>query len=301
MPELPEVETIRRGLQSSLPGRRIVRVRVHREDSVAEPSARKFAAQLEGKEFVAARRRGKYLLFDLAPSGVLVVHLRMSGRLLLMRTPQPKGAVMKSRSRRAKNDEVVPLTTFERIRFELDRDVLVFDDMRVFGRAWYIPESQGETCISGIADLGPEPLEGLSPDELLEKFRKKKQAIKTTLLDQTIIAGIGNIYADEILHLSRVNPERAAQSLSLDEITCMVKQIQLVLHNAIIAGGSSIRDYTDSEGINGNYQSEAFVYGREGQACKHCQTPIVRVKLGGRSSHYCPACQALETKKRRAK
>ncbi len=337
MPELPEVETVRRGLQRRLPGKRIVRVQVHRTESVATPGPRQFALQLQGKEFVAVRRRGKYLLFDLAPAGLLVVHLRMSGRLLLLSTssetdhdrPQAirtKKTVSRSGSEishtefslvqgaygensnvgagkalagiASRKKRAQPLTPYERIRFELDEDLLVFDDMRVFGRAWYLPGDASEQQISGIAELGPEPLEGLCAQYLLDRFARKTQAIKTALLDQTIIAGIGNIYADEILHLSGVNPLRAARSLSRKEIERMVVQIVSVLQQAITAGGSSIRDYTDSDGVNGNYQTEAYVYGRKGAPCRQCQSLIERIKLGGRSSHFCPRCQpAKKTRK----
>jgi formamidopyrimidine-DNA glycosylase len=294
MPELPEVETVRRGLQRRLPGQRIVEVKVLRADSVAIPSVKRFTSELPGKEIAAVRRRGKYLLIDLKPAGLIVVHLRMSGRLLIVPGEKSTAATGKS----SKKKTVEPLSPYERIRFELDRDILVFDDMRVFGRAWYLAGNDAsEMDISGIAELGPEPLEGLTSAHLLERLANKTQSIKTALLDQTIVAGIGNIYADEILHLSNINPLRSAGSLSRKEIELMTEQIKAVLQQAIVLGGSSIRDYTNADGVNGNYQSEAFVYGRKGQNCRHCKAIIERIKLGGRSTHFCPKCQPQEKAK----
>lgn len=285
MPELPEVETVRRGLLRRLPGQRIVRVQVFRTESVAVPAARTFTAKLREQKFLDVRRRGKYLLLDL-DGGTLIVHLRMSGRLLIL----PRDDQRQS-TPRSKSDKEKMLTPYERIRFTLDKDLLIFDDMRVFGRAWFLPFGQSEEVISGIASLGPEPLEGLATDYLRGKFAKKTQPIKTALLDQTIVAGIGNIYADEILHLSGIDPRRLAGSLTLKELRRIADHSKQVLEQAIVAGGSSIRDYTDSDGVNGNYQAEAYVYGRKGQPCRQCKTSLERVKINGRSSHFCPCCQ----------
>ncbi|MBY0546265.1 MAG: bifunctional DNA-formamidopyrimidine glycosylase/DNA-(apurinic or apyrimidinic site) lyase [Candidatus Obscuribacterales bacterium] len=285
MPELPEVETVRRGLLRRLPGQRIVRVQVHRTESVAVPTARTFASKLKEQKFLDVRRRGKYLLLDL-DRGTLIVHLRMSGRLLILPQKQEDQDALQRKS-----DKGRMLTPYERIRFTLSRDLLIFDDMRVFGRAWFLPEGQSEDEISGIATLGPEPLEGLESDYLREKFAKKTQPIKTALLDQTIIAGIGNIYADEILHLSGIDPRRFASSLTIKELMRVADHSKQVLEQAIVAGGSSIRDYTNSDGVNGNYQAEAYVYGRKGQQCRQCKAAVERVKINGRSSHYCPRCQ----------
>lgn len=286
MPELPEVETVRRGLLRRLPGQRIVRVQVHRTESVAVPAARAFAAKLREQKFLDVRRRGKYLLLDL-DGGTLIVHLRMSGRLLILPREDKRQSAPRSKS----DKEEMLLTPYERIRFTLDKDLLIFDDMRVFGRAWLLPFGQSEEVISGIASLGPEPLEGLTTDYLRGKFAKKTQPIKTALLDQTIVAGIGNIYADEILHLSGIDPRRLAGSLTLKELRRIADHSKQVLEQAIIAGGSSIRDYTDSDGVNGNYQAEAYVYGRKGEPCRQCKTSLERVKINGRSSHFCPRCQ----------
>lgn len=276
MPELPEVETVRRGLLKHLPGREITRVKVWREDSIGSPDAGRFARSLTGKRFKNIDRRGKYLLFQLEPASGLVVHLRMSGRLLLI---PPKGKKP------------------EHLRIEMSLDngqSLLFDDMRVFGRIWYVPPSERfEEVVTSLAMLGPEPLESLKAEYLQESLRKKTQSIKAALLDQTIVAGIGNIYADESLHHAHINPNRPAQTLSLMELEDLVEAVRQVLSNAITLGGSTLRNYTDSSGTNGNYQHAAFVYGRYGQPCRNCQTPIMRVRLAGRSSHFCPKCQSM--------
>lgn len=288
MPELPEVETVRRGLLGHLPGRRIASVQVFRPQSIELPAPRTFAARLKNVEFRDVRRRGKYLLLDLS-AGMLVVHLRMSGKLLFVRSASEASA---SADKRTAGNTTF-LTPYERVRFNLvGESKLIFDDMRVFGRVWYLAEGKTEQEISGIADLGPEPLPSLCARYLSQKLANKSQAIKTALLDQTIVAGIGNIYADEILHLSGILPSRSAGSLTGREIAKVIENTTRVLEHAILAGGSTIRDYKNSEGVNGNYQGQAFVYGRKGSPCRQCKSPVERIKLGGRSSHYCPSCQS---------
>lgn len=274
MPELPEVETVRRGLERELVATQIVAVKVLRPASVAYPEPDKFTKELKGKTFKAVRRRGKYLLIDLEDGSGMVAHLRMSGRFLVL----------------SKREKEPPHT---RIRIELsDGRRLIFDDMRVFGRVWFVPKKMDyEQVVPTLAELGPEPLDGVDPKKLKEKLDRKSQPIKTALLDQTIIAGIGNIYADESLHRAGINPLRPAKDLKAKEIEKLCKEISLVLNNAIASGGSSLRNYTDASGVNGNYQNEALVYGRKGQECRTCAKPIARAKLAGRSTHYCPKCQ----------
>jgi formamidopyrimidine-DNA glycosylase len=274
MPELPEVETVRRGLLKKLPGKKVRAVQVLRPDSVGWPSPAQFAQRLKGHKFVDIDRRGKYIVFKLDRGAHMVAHLRMSGRLLI----GGKGKV---------REEHV------RVRMQLDSDEeLIFEDMRVFGRLWFVDAGEEvNEVVSGLADLGVEPLENLTPKYMQKAFANRTQPIKSALLDQTVIAGIGNIYADESLHLSKINPQKPAKLLTLPELTRLTKQIKLVLSRAIEMRGSSLRNYTDSSGVNGNYQNRAWVYGREGKPCNSCGTEIVRIKLAGRSSHYCPSCQ----------
>lgn len=274
MPELPEVETVRRGLQKQLAGATIKSVKVLRNDSVGYPSPEEFVRLLKGRCFESVNRRGKYLLIHLSDKTGMVAHLRMSGRLLVMKGTEKEPAHV-------------------RIRLNLgDGRKLVFDDTRVFGRLWCVPAGKTfEDVVPTLAQLGPEPLEGLDPRHLKEAFAGKTQCIKTALLDQSIIAGVGNIYADESLYRARIKPTRKAGDISTAELKKLSKEIAIVLNNAIELGGSTLRDYTDSSGVNGNYQHEALVYGRKDEECRSCKSRIQRIKLNGRSSHFCPRCQ----------
>jgi formamidopyrimidine-DNA glycosylase len=274
MPELPEVETVRRGLALTLPGRVIERVEVLRKESVACPKPAQFSRVLLGHSFLAVDRRGKYLLFRLSEGAGLACHLRMSGRLLLLSTPRAD-------------------SQFLRIRIVLNDGLeLRFEDMRVFGRLWYTSAAQSfDQIIPALAKLGPEPLDKLDGRLLVGLLRNKSQVIKSTLLDQNVVAGIGNIYADESLFKAGIHPKTKAGAITLPKAKRLAQSIQSVLHSAIEAGGSTVRDYTNSEGVNGNYQQRAYVYGRAGQLCRVCSMAIERIKIGGRSSHFCPGCQ----------
>lgn len=280
MPELPEVETVRRGLEKRLPGLRITRAQVLKPMSIGYPKPRKFEGGLAGKQFAAIQRRGKYLICALDGGDRLCVHLGMSGRLTLM-------------------DKHPPVNSHVRVRIFLSDDrELRFEDMRIFGRMWYLPAKDTfEEIIPGLASLGREPLENLDVEYLKQSLAKRKQNIKAVLLDQTVIAGLGNIYADETLFLSGVHPERPAQSLKTDELARLIDNAREVLQNAIGLGGSTLRNYVDSDGVNGNYQHTAYVYARKGEPCRTCASKIEMVRLAGRSSHYCPQCQPF--KKRR--
>jgi formamidopyrimidine-DNA glycosylase len=280
MPELPEVETVCRGLQLQLPGAIISEVDVLRDASIGYPSVDEFIEQLQNHRFESVARRGKYILINLDRGAGLACHLRMSGRLLVM-------------------DEKKPAGKFLRVRIGLKGGrELRFEDMRVFGRLWYVPA--GKTFIDVIptlGELGVEPLDEMSGAILVNLFANKKQAIKSALLDQRLIAGIGNIYADESLYQSGINPLRPAGSVKKAELDKLATEIQKVLKLAIKNRGSTLRDYTDSEGVNGNYQNKAGVYGRAGQACRTCKNPIERIKIGGRSSHFCLKCQPVKPMK----
>lgn len=278
MPELPEVETVRRGLEPRLRKRCVTKVEVLRPASIDYPSPAQFARNLRGRSFNTIDRRGKYLLFNLDNGAKLGAHLRMSGRLLVVSSDQQNVA----------REEHV------RVKMHLDDGkLLLFEDMRVFGRLWLIPANTPvEDVVPALQELGVEPLsDELNVAYLKGALARKSQAIKSALLDQTIIAGIGNIYADESLHLAGISPLRGAGNLTGRQLEALVVRIKEVLERAIEKRGSSLRNYTDSDGVNGNYQSAAYVYGRTGQECRQCGSTIVRVKLGGRSTHYCPRCQ----------
>jgi len=274
MPELPEVETVRRGLNKALKGEEIASVEVLRPLSVGYPDAKKFAKGLAGKAFADVDRRGKYLLINFKDGSGMAVHLRMSGRLLFLKEAKQKGK-------------------FLRVAFQLKSgNQLHFEDMRVFGRLWLKgPSKTYEEIIPTLGELGVEPLEGLTGSHLHKLFKNKKQPIKSALLDQRLIAGVGNIYADESLFRARIHPQTPAGNVTLAECTRLAEEIVGVLNQAIKLGGSSVRDYTDSEGVNGNYQHTANVYGRKGEPCRVCKKTIERIRIVGRSSHFCPSCQ----------
>jgi formamidopyrimidine-DNA glycosylase len=198
----------------------------------------------------------------------------MSGRLLIVKGSKEKGK-------------------FLRVAFELKSGKqLHFEDMRVFGRLWFkSPSESFEKVIPTLAELGVEPLEDLTGSHLHKLFKNKKQPVKSALLDQRLIAGVGNIYADESLFRARIHPQRSAGTVTLPECKRLSEEIIAVLNQAIKLGGSSVRDYVDSDGTNGNYQNTANVYGRKGEPCRVCKKPIERVRIVGRSSHFCPNCQ----------
>lgn len=273
MPELPEVETVRRGLLMDLPGVTVYNVEVLRPDSIGCPGWQEFCQAMAGHTFEGIGRRGKYLLFYLAGGAGLVAHLGMSGRLLIRHAPGPASHL--------------------RVRMLLSSGrELHFEDMRVFGRLWYVSPGQNwQDVVPALAELGAEPLDGLSAALLAQAFAGKSQPVKSALLDQRLVAGIGNIYADECLFRAGINPLRPAGDLRPGELDRLVSCIQQVLTEAINLGGTTLRDYTDSRGVNGNYQEESWVYGRAGEPCRWCGTPVTRVKLAGRSAHFCSRCQ----------
>lgn len=283
MPELPEVETVRLGLLSHLPGRRILKVEALRERTVGYPDLKTFCSKLTGHTFTQLERRGKYLLLGLDGQAVLCAHLGMSGRLLICPSKEKPGKHVRAL-----------------IKLDNGRD-LRFDDPRVFGHLWYIPKDKRPAdVITGLAQMGVEPFADLTADYLLDAYKTRKQAIKGMLLNQQVVAGIGNIYADESLFHAGINPLRSVRELKLAELEILTEKIKAVLNQAIELGGSTLRNYTNSDGVNGNYQQEAWVYGRYGKPCHKCGRSIDRVVIAGRSSHFCPSCQPLKpTRKKR--
>ncbi|WP_017659510.1 DNA-formamidopyrimidine glycosylase [Baaleninema simplex] len=291
MPELPEVETVRRGLNAATRRYTIAGVEVLLDRTVAAPKAiSDFASGLEGQAIAYWHRRGKYLLAQLGndpeldslqptPHGWLGVHLRMTGQLLWCR-----------------RDDALQRHT--RIRLfcqgegESDRE-LRFVDTRTFGRLWWVPpHTHPAAVVTALLSLGPEPFsEDCSTDYLAEILKNRRKPIKTALLDQTIVAGVGNIYADETLFLSRIHPTRLSCELSWQDLDRLRGNLVRVLENAIEAGGTTLRDFRTVEGTNGNYGGLAWVYDRAGEPCRDCDRPIERLKLSGRSSYFCPNCQ----------
>lgn len=280
MPELPEVEIVCRGLNQVSLDTDIRGGEVLLPRSVAYPdSVETFLEGLAGKQLARWRRRGKYLLAALVsagePAGHLGVHLRMTGQLLWMPHSEPISVHCRARL------------------FVGPRQDLRFVDQRTFGRLWWVPpEKAPEDVIPALAALGPEPLgDRFSAEYLYQKTRRRQRPIKNALLDQSLIAGIGNIYADEALFLSGIRPTTDCGRLGRKRLGQLHDAIRQVLTAGIAAGGTTFSDFRNVHGVNGNYGGIAQVYNREDEPCRVCETPIQRIKLAGRSAHYCPNCQ----------
>lgn len=274
MPELPEVETIRRELARELPGRRITEVRVAQGDIVMTPSSvRAFREGLRGHRITAVGRRAKYLLFDLSGPRVLQTQLRMTGRFTL--------------GEEAPDAEVYGHVAAE---FELDDGrTLSYDDVRRLGGFRLLPV---ETWRREEAGLGPEPLsEAFDRDTLVAALAGSRAPVKNALLDQGRIAGVGNIYASESLHGAALDPRRPAGELGAAEVGRLHGALRAVLSDALDAAGTTLRDYRAVDGRSGRYQERLRVYGREGEACPRCGDPVQRIVQAGRSTFFCPGCQ----------
>lgn len=286
MPELPEVEIVRRGLERLTLNQFIVGGDVLLDRTIAHPiSVNDFLAGLRGSAIAGWQRRGKYLLAQLirqssensqrSQGGWLGVHLRMTGQLLWLN-----------------QDEPLQKHTRVRLFFAENRE-LRFVDQRTFGQMWWIaPQENYQQVMKGLGRLGPEPF---SPEftatYFAEQLRPRRRAIKSALLDQVLVAGIGNIYADEALFRSGIAPITLCSELTLEQVERLHIAIQQVLQASLSVGGTTFSDFRDVQGINGNYGGEAWVYNRYGEPCRLCSTPIERLRLGGRSTHFCPQCQ----------
>jgi formamidopyrimidine-DNA glycosylase len=276
VPELPEVETVVRGLRANLPGRTIVGVRLGKTDFIDDPSA--LAELLPGLRIAGVERFGKFIHLKMDPRAVpanpasrlhLILHLGMSGRVALRRAGEP----------------VAPHT---HAFFELDDGrELRYTDPRRFGRILLLPESRIASFQLG---LGAEPLE-ISAVEFRRRLGRRRARIKALLLDQRVLCGLGNIYADESLWLARIHPARLAERLTPQHLTRLHEAIRQILRSAIRLRGSSISDFLDAEGNPGEYQRQHRVYHRQGQPCFRCGCTIRRMIVAGRSSHFCPRCQ----------
>jgi formamidopyrimidine-DNA glycosylase len=273
MPELPEVETVARGLQSALPGRRILSIRLGKTDFIEDPAA--LEAIVPGSRILAVRRYGKFLVLELEPSGgagaqlCMLVHLGMTGQLTARRADEP----------------AAPHT---HVFFALDDGwELRYTDIRRFGRVLVVPESKRE---SALGQLGLDPLE-VGEDEFRRRLAGRRARVKALLLDQRVLRGLGNIYTDESLWRARIHPMRLAAALKGKEAARLYRAIREVLTAAIRLRGSSISNYVDAAGLPGEYQRRHRVYQREGKKCFRCSATIRRAIVAGRSSYFCPRCQ----------
>lgn len=286
MPELPEVETVRRGLLPVMDGKIITAADIRRPD-LRWPFPERMADRLTGQTVLALRRRSKYILVDLSSGETLLIHLGMSGRILISQTgvTTTPGTFQHSHPAPAKHDHVVlDLSNGARI---------TFNDARRFGAMDLAPTVSVEAhrMLSG---LGPEPLgNGFDDPYLREALRGRNTPIKSALLDQRLIAGLGNIYVCEALFRAHISPRRPAGGLSAADVARLVPIIRDVLTDAIAAGGSSLRDFRQTDGELGYFQHSFDVYGREGEPCKSpgCSGTIDRLVQSGRSSFHCPLCQ----------
>ena len=276
MPELPEVETVRLGLDPHLTGRHIERVTPGDFPGVMNGLDIELASRLlSGRPFTGTRRRGKYLLFDLDESETIIIHLRMTGVLTLVK----------------RND---PPERFQRLSIELDNGTdLRFSDQRKFGR---VTLASADEIDALMKKLGPEPLSPEFTAEVLRGLVAKRTApIKSVLLDQHTIAGLGNIYVDEALFHAQIHPARIASTLSLAEINLLTEQIKQVLQVGLDHRGTSFSSFRDVYGEKGSNQDQLVVYGRgaSGFPCARCGAPLQRIIISGRGTSFCPECQRL--------
>ncbi len=271
MPELPEVETVVRTLRPALCGRTIVSVRTSGK-KLRRPWRPAWEKTLRRRRIVEVRRRGKWIILQLDRSGCLLIHLGMTGRLRVVQA-----------------SEATEPHTHAVFRLSPGRQELRFRDVRRFGCLDWVANDKLDAFFAE-SHLGPEPFE-LQTAAFYGSLTGTRRCLKAILLDQRFAAGVGNIYADESLFEARLHPERLGRDLAPTEAGRLRRAIVKVLNRAIEKNGSTIRDYVDGNGESGGYQKEFRVYDRTGQPCCRCRTPIARIRLAGRSTHYCPKCQ----------
>ena len=269
MPELPEVETVARILSPLLVGKKILLITALREKNIENPFS-DFSSGLVGKTFESVGRRAKFLIFKMREGGYILSHLRMEGRYFY-------------------EQEGTPSRKHDILYYHLDNGFrLAYCDTRKFGRIAYYPDEA--SLKNALAKLGPEPFD-FSPADFFKTLSAIKKPIKEAIMDQTVIAGVGNIYADESLYRAKINPLTKACLLSENGCTSLLKSIQVILKEAIELGGSTIKSYHPKEGVSGNMQTQLLAYGKDGSSCPHCGTKFKRITLNGRGTTYCPLCQ----------
>jgi formamidopyrimidine-DNA glycosylase len=272
MPELPEVETIRRTLVWHVAGRTIETVAIGWPGAIVGWRDKGFSDIVQGQMIEDIERRGKYLLIRLSENWTMIAHMRMTGRLFYY----PKAE---------------PVEKHTHVVFRLNQGELHFNDVRKFGRIMVVPTGE-QMLLPALARLGPEPLEsGFTPEVMHQRLQGNKRPIKAALLAQDVVAGLGNIYTDEALFLARLNPMRPAQSLTEKEVEVLHGAIIMVLQAGIEAQGTSFRDYRDANGEKGAFQEALQVYGRANEPCQACGRPLAKSRLAGRTTVFCPECQ----------
>jgi formamidopyrimidine-DNA glycosylase len=273
MPELPEVETIRRELHPRIRNKRIVDCKILRADVIAHPEPAAFCRALVGEKIIDVKRQAKYLILQLTNDKLLIFHLRLSGTMALA----PLGAEPER---------------FSRLVLKLEDQQLLFKEPRVLGRAYLLKGSEKPRNLKGFFNLGHEPIsDDFNAAYLRDKIKHRKARIKNLLLDQNICAGMGNIYSDEALFRAGIRPLRRAYRITNSEISRLIVALRDVIHEGIQNFGTSVADYHRTDGKDGNFQKFLCVYGREGEPCRKCGTKIIVKKIGNRSTRYCPKCQ----------
>lgn len=275
MPELPEVETSVRALRESLLGEIFTEARVYWSRHIDRPDSQAFQERIAGLRVESMHRRGKYMIFTLSGGETLIVHLRMTGHLAVVDRDAPL---------QDHTHTILALASGKELRFR---------DPRKFGRVYLVRDPE-----EVVGKLGPEPLDpDFTPDVLLRQLQRRSMRLKPLLLDQSFVAGVGNIYADEALYYAGLHPERPADTLNAVEIERLHSAIQKVLKMGIEREGASIDRYRKPDGSRGDMQNAVAVFRRTDEPCYECGTPIRRIVLGGRSTHYCPTCQTNEWSK----
>lgn len=278
MPELPEVETVRKGLETLVLGKTVTDVKVFWPRIIENLEVDEFKVRLIGEKLDRVERRGKYLIFKWTNFD-MVSHLRMEGKFEYHNSSDPLN----------KHSHVIFL-------FE-DGTELRYLDVRKFGRLTLLPKD-GAKDYKGIKKLGPEPIESEFKLEIFEEaLKKKSKAIKPLLLDQSIVTGLGNIYVDETLFRAQIHPEQEASSLNKTEVKKLHREIIAVLGEAVKAGGTTIRSYKNALGDAGTFQVSLLVYGQQGNVCPRCGDEIAKKKVAQRGTHYCPSCQVYRSRK----
>lgn len=271
MPEIAEVETVRNTLKRSILNKEIKEVKVY-YDKMIESDIKDFSNILVGRKFIDIKRIGKWLMFDLNDY-YLLSHLRMEGKFFIKSKEDPK----------EKHEHVI-------ISFSDGTD-LRYHDTRKFGRMNLVKKEDLDK-VEAITKQGIEPIsEDLTKEYLYENIHNKNIPIKNLLLDQTIISGLGNIYANEVLFASRIDPTRSGKTINMDECEKIVASARAIIKKAIENGGTTIKSYTSSLGVTGRFQNFLSVHKREGEPCKTCGTKVERIKISGRSTYFCPKCQ----------
>lgn len=288
MPELPEVETIRSDLEKKIIGKTITDFKLLWPKTLRETELATFIKKVIGQKVVSVNRRAKIIIAQLESGDNIIFHMKMTGHLLI----EPSGIKVDENGKWLEKEGSLndPYNQYIRAIFWLDDgNIIAFSDLRKFG---YIKLLATDKLEAALDSYGPEPFSNqFNSNYLLARFKNKSIAIKKALLDQTIIAGIGNIYADEILFMSKIHPETPAKSLTINELGKIIENTQVILDASIKLRGTSSSDYRDTDGKKGEFEKMLKVYRRTGQKCVGCKSNIKRITVGGRGTHFCPKCQ----------